>query len=148
MYGHWLENSAMLNSTSRLLLFWITELALLIAFGALAVLVAVGVDSTDPDIGAHLLSADEIRRAAGAAVLFVILSGYGVSIGVLCVLFRDRLLARSHTAFAVLSFFVHACFFLFVLRGHAPMSSGLRLAAFGTIAVLCARAAQYAIWRK
>ena len=145
--GYFIESIEMFNRSARILLFWMTEIVLLVTFGALAIHLLSGLLSNAASASGNLFSADEIIRALGAAALFMALSGFAITAGILCAFFRHRLLAPSHAAFVLAAFVIHASIFLFVFFAPVVMSSGLLLVTAGTIAVACASGMQYVIWR-
>lgn len=128
--------------------FFLSEvvvLAVFLALGTMLYAVAAG----DTAVGStSIWSADEVLRAFGASMLFLILSGYLVSLAVLLVMFRSRPLSPTHAAWATLLFALHAFFFLFYLRAPAVLSSNSALVAVGVVCVIVAAASQYLLWRK
>ena len=127
---------------------FISEVVVLIIVFAIALLLSVAILSDANDGYSSLWTLSEIRRAAGAAMLFLILSGYIISIAFLSLIFYSRLLSLTHALWATLLFVLHAAFFLFYLRGPAALSSALVLIVVGTTAVGGAATTEYFLWRK
>jgi hypothetical protein len=128
--------------------FFISEVVLLIIFLAIAGLLSAAI-STDVNVGyASLWSWSEIRSATGAAMMFLILSGYIISIAILSVIFYSRLLTVTHALWTTLLFVLHAAFFFFYLQGPAVLSSAFILIAVGTVSVGGAAVMEYFLWRK
>jgi hypothetical protein len=128
--------------------FFCSEVLALIVFLALAMLLSAGVSTDGSPYTSSLWSTHEIARSVGASIGFLVLSGYIVSVTILSVIFRSRLLSLTHGVWLTLLFILHAGFFLFYLRGPAVLSSGLILLATGVVCVLGAAAVEYFLWRK
>jgi len=128
--------------------FFLSEVLLLLIFLSIALLLSAAI-STDSNVGyTSLWTVSEIRRATGAAMLFLFLSGYIISIAFLSLTFYSRPLSIAHALWATLLFVLHAAFFLFFLRGPAVFSSALILIVVGTTAVGGAATTEYLLWRK
>jgi hypothetical protein len=128
--------------------FFISEVVMLIIFLSIAGLLSAAI-STDADVGySSLGSWSEIRSAMGAAMMFLTLSGYIISIAILSVIFYSRLLTVAHALWTTLLFVLHAALFWFYLRGPTALSSALILIAVGTVSVGGAAAMEYLLWRK
>lgn len=96
---------------------------------------------------APLLSKGEIIEAFGIAAMFMILSGYIVSVVVLSVIFRDRLVSFARAAWLILLFVLHAGVFLFYLRGPAVYTTSALLIAVGVVCVFSVILMEYFLWR-
>lgn len=128
--------------------FFCSEMVLLIVFLSLGVMVSTAAMGHAGIGTSPLWSFDEVRRAFGASMIFMVLSGYIVSIAALLALFRARPLSLTHAACITLLFVLHAGFFLFYLRGPAVPSSSVMLIGVGVACVIAATAAQYFFWSK
>jgi hypothetical protein len=129
--------------------FFCSEVIVLVVFLALgAMLSAAATSDAALSNPSSILSTHEAIRALGASILFIILSGYLVSLATLCAIFRARLLSLTHATWVTLLFVLHAGFFLFYLRAPAVLSSSLMLVAVGVVCVIAAVATEYFLWRK
>jgi hypothetical protein len=128
--------------------FFCSEVIALTAFLALGIFLYAAVAPDAVATGSSILSIHELLRALGASVVFMILSGYLVSIAILLVIFRNRVLSLTHAGLITLLFVLHAGFFLFYLRGPVVVSSSTLAVAVGVVCVIAAAATQYLFWRR
>lgn len=147
MFSYRIEDSNVLRLAVAIG-FYCSEVVLLLVFLSLGLMVSTAVMSHAGVGTSSLWSVDELRRAFGASMIFMVLSGYIVSIAALLALFRARPLSLMHAAWVALLFLLHAGFFLFYLRGPAVSSSSVMLIAVGVACVIAAAAAQYILWNK
>lgn len=130
-----------------LITFLLVDLAMLVCILAIGLL---SFTALSPDLGpftSSLLSISETFRALVGAVGFMILSGYFVSVGVLTVIFRNRLLSRARASWLALMFAVHAIFFLFYLMGPAVPQTSALLIAIGVVCVIAVTMLENVLWR-
>ena len=120
----------------------------LTAFLALGVFLQAAAAPAAIATSSSIFTIDELLGALGVSVMFMILSGYLVSIAILLVIFRNRLLSLTHAGWVTLLFVLHAGFFLFYLRGPAVLSSSVLLIAVGVVCVIAAAATEYLVWRQ
>lgn len=116
--------------------FIVLETFLLVALLAVGVMVSAGIGSNLIAVGAPPPFWDEARRAVGASAVFMILSGYLVSVVVLTIVFRAQLLSRARAVWLVLLFVLHAAFFLFYLSAPAEFRTSGLLIVVGTFCVV------------
>ena len=147
MHSYRIEDSEVLRLVVAIG-FFCSEVVLLLAFLGLGLMVSTAVMSHAGVGTSSIWSVDELRRAFGASMIFMVLSGYIVSVAALLALFRARPLSFTHAASVALLFVMHAGFFLFYLRGPAVPSSSLMLIAVGVGCVIAAAAVQYFLWNK
>lgn len=147
MHGYGIEDSEVLRPVLALG-FYVAEMVLLTTALAIGILLSNmltgdAAAGSVPDFSVH-----EALRSFGASVLFMILSGYFVTVAGLVVLFRKRLLSLAHASWLVLLFLLHSGFFLFYLRASEVSSSSVALIATGAVCVGVAAAAEYMLWRR
>jgi hypothetical protein len=128
--------------------FYCSEVVLLLVFLGLGLMVSTAPMGHAGVATSLLWYVDEARRAFGASMIFMVLSGYIVSVAALLALFRARPLSLTHAVWITFLFVLHAAFFLFYLRGPAVPSSSVMLIAVGVACVIAAAAAQYVLWSK
>lgn len=90
---------------------------------------------------------DEARRALGASLLFMLLSGYVASVVVLDVIFRARLLSLARAIWLVVLFAVHSCIFFFYLRAPSDFTMSMCLTLGGMLCIIGVLALERLIWR-
>ena len=127
--------------------FLVSELLLLTIFIGLGLWVSAAA-MTHAGVGTSpLWSVDEARRALGGSMIFMILSGYFLTVVITLACFRSRLLSLPHAAWVTLLFVLHAAFFFLYLWGPAVLSSSLLIVAVGVASVITAAVVQYFLWR-
>ena len=147
MHHYWIEDTLVLKR-EWILGFLLLETLLLVVVLALGITVissmsgGLGAAESPPPI------VDEVIRAVGAAVMFMILSGYVVSVGALTVIFSTSLLSWARASWLVMLFVLHAAFFLFYLREPAVLLTSALLIGVGVICVAIVTALEYLLWRR
>lgn len=147
MYSYRIEDSTVLRSV-LIVGFFLLDAFLLVAFLALGMMLPTALVGNPITAGSSILSLDELRRAVGAALVFMMLSGYTVSVAILTAIFRNQLLSRARTIWLVLLFVLHAAVFLFYLNGPAVIELSALLIAVGVICVIAVTAVEYVLWRR
>lgn len=147
MHSYRIEDSEVLRLAVAIG-FYCSEVVLLLAFLGFGLMVSTAAMSHAGVGTSSLWSVDELRRAFGASMIFMVLSGYIVSVAALLALFRARPLSLTHAACVALLFVMHAGFFLFYLRGPAVPSSAVMIIVVGVVSVIAAAAMQYLLWHK
>lgn len=128
--------------------FYVFEVVLLTIALAFGIVLSATLTGDATAGSASAFSAHEALRAFGASLLFMVLSGYFVSVAGLVVLFRTQLLSLSRSMWLVLLFLVHSGFFLFYLRASEVSSSSVMLIGIGVVCVVAAATAEYMLWRR
>jgi hypothetical protein len=127
--------------------FFVSEVILLVAFLATGIYILAAVTIETPP-GVSYVLADEARRALGSAAVFIVLSGYIVSVAALLGYFRIQPLTLARAVWLVALFALHAGIFLFVMRAPAVVSTSLTLIAIGAVCVAAAASTEYILWRR
>lgn len=128
--------------------FILSEALLLIALLAFGIALSASISSNLPIAEAPPTVMEEAFRAVGASVLFMVLSGYLVSVITLTLVFRANPLSRTRASLLVLFFVLHAGVFLFYLRAPANFTTSALLIAVGVICVVAVTILEYLLWRK
>ena len=147
MHSHRLEDTDVLKPMA-LVAFLLVDLVMLVGMLAVGPMSFAAL-STDPGpFRSSLLSTGEVFRALAGSVGFMTLSGYLVSVSVLTVIFRNRLLSRTRASSLALLFAAHAIFFLFYLRGPAAPAMSVLLIAIGVVCVIAVTMLENVFWRR
>jgi len=128
--------------------FFVLDVLLLIVSLALGLMLLTALSDDPGAFQISLLSKSDVIRALGASTVFMILSGYVVSVMILTMIFRNRLLSRARAFWLALMFAVHSGVFLFYLRAPAAQISSVRLIAIGFICVIAVTSLEYFLWRR
>lgn len=116
--------------------FILLEAFLLVGLLAFGIMVSASISSNLITVEAHPPILDEALRAVGASAIFMILSGYLVSVVALTVIFRTQLLSRPRASWLVLLFVLHAGLFLFYLRAPGDFMTSVLLIVVGICCVV------------
>ena len=128
--------------------FILSEALLLIALLAFGIAFSASISSNFPIAEASPTTMAEAFRAVGAAVLFIVLSGYLITVIALTLIFRANPLSRTRASLLVLFFVLHAGVFLFYLRAPANFRTSALLIAVGVVCVVAVTKLEYLLWRR
>ena len=129
------------QSRFRGIAFALSEIPLLIAFGALALLVIASVRAGRP-----IFEPNDLRTAFFFAMTFGVLSGYFFSSVLLVALYSYRLSWMMRTVTSVILFLVHVAVFLILVGDGSLSGADLGLVALGVISVVLADATASLLW--
>lgn len=147
MHNYWLEDTNLL----RWLLiagFLLSEVLLLTALLTLGIALSAIISSDLSIVEVPSKFLDEAFRAFGASVLFIVLSGYLVSVIALTLIFRANPISGTRALLLVLLFAVHAGVFLFYFRAPADFMTSAILMTVGVVCVIVVTILEYLLWRR
>lgn len=147
MHTDWVENTKVLK-WFLIAGFILTEALLLIALLALGIALSASISSDLPIVEVPPTFLEEAFRAIGASVLFMVLSGYLVSVVTLTLIFRANPLSRTRASLLVMFFVLHAGVFLFYLRAPADFMASALLITVGVVCVVAVTMLEYLLWRR
>lgn len=127
--------------------FILSDVFLLICMLSGGILIFTALSGEPTAFTLSLFSRSEVIRAFGVAAIFMTFSGYIVSIVIVTVIFRARLLSFARASWLVLLFVLHAGMFVFYLRAPGVYTSSALLISVGVVCVFAVTALEYFLWR-
>lgn len=128
--------------------FLLSEVLLLIALLTFGIVLSACISSDLPIVETPPMLLAEAFRAFGASVLFIVLSGYLVSVVTLTLIFRANPLSRLRASLLALLFVLHAGVFLFYLRAPADFKTSAVLIVVGVVCVIAVTMLEHLLWRR
>lgn len=128
--------------------FLALDVILLVTFLAIGILFASNWESQLTAVETPGRFLDEALRALGASAIFMVVSGFLLSVALLTVMLRRRLFTNVRTIWLAMLFVLHATAFLFYLRGPAVFGSSVLIIAIGVVCVVATTSLEQLLWKK
>ena len=146
MYKNRVEDSNVLN-THRAIAYAISEVALMIVFGALALL-GYGASEAVSTPGQDIVALSEVRVALLMSMGFMVLSGYVVTLPLLYAFYNYRQPWIKRATLNAGLFLAHVAIFLYLV-GSSPVGLiDLPLVLLGLVSVVLAEATASLFWAR